>query len=214
MGRRKDGFETKINKALDNALKKMSSDISEEISSEYISVIQDFYIDYKPKYYRRKFNLYHGWGYISGVDKNKKYKYEDGFYISGINVSSDFLEDDAYFSQYYKKTTYTPSASEYAAAILKGEIPSGIKQELTNVENDWVFDRAFFKGIHGFNRTDKKEWNEDKDVNQPKFNPRTIPKTMIPSPDKRLEKQINRKYTYNKITDMYAKYVEEELKRM
>lgn len=109
-------IEDKVNMAMIE----MAADMTYAIESAYESVIQSFYDDYNPRWYRRTYSTYEASNKI-----NNPFGFSpisDGF-ESGIIVDSANIPGNPY-----------------------------------RADKDWVFDRTFGQGIHGFFKWEYKQW--------------------------------------------------------
>ncbi len=60
-----------------------------------------------------------------------------------------------------------------------------------SADKDWVFDRTYYEGIHGFTPTEYKDWSNRDTVSQPMANASKIPTQMKPSPSVLMNKWFN-----------------------
>lgn len=155
------------------AVRSAAQEIGDDIEQAFEDVIQAFYDDYSPTWYRRTDSLWYasssyGNGFLrrnsSDIvptlrgDSGNTISYEVGIKVSGSNYG---------FNPYVR---------------FNGDRPSWLTP-------DWVFDRAFYKGIHGFSQG--SVWKHNKGMSKDSYwRPVTVPHRMSPTP----ETLMNRKF--------------------
>lgn len=183
-------FEKKFISSMRLALEDTANEIGEEIELAYEHAISAFYNDYTPNSYDRDYNLYRGssgYSQVGYMDMNQIVsKVDDESYIVGIDIDADNLQPNPYKGKWkrYKFKNYN-------------------KHEIVSAE--WIFENAYFRGIHGFNRTIVRKVNSKRHQHTypPYWRPKTIPTTMKPSPDllmkRSFKRTINKKSHINEI---------------
>lgn len=120
------------------AVQRAAKEIGEKINEAYKTSIKQFYTSYIPSMYSRTSSLYKA---ARGVGGNNKYWLQTDYaifkhgaikYRCGIKVSSEFMPSDVYY-----KTDEDGKPKEH-----------GWPNSMLTTE--YIFDRSFNKGIHGF----------------------------------------------------------------
>ena len=128
MGKKNDLSDVVLNdfkKKYNKAVKEFAQEIAHEIERAYESVIDMFYEDYDPLYYRRTYSTYLASTGYNHLYEPWNFQHIGDSYFVGINVDGSNIPGNPYRA--YKH---------------------------------WVFDRTFYKGIHGINRNDLIKMNK------------------------------------------------------
>lgn len=173
-------IEEEIDKMIKKAVKNTAIELSSEIEIAWERVIDEFYEDYTPVWYKRTFSTYKasdgyselGSGnlvpYIKNINRDKS-----GNILVGITVSSDYIPGDPY-----------------------------------EADKDWVFERTFEKGYHGYNQHEAQGWTSNhsgKDNDNRKWT--TTAKVMKPTPEARMNVRFNKIANQKHITDVFSKEI-------
>lgn len=155
----KYGIDDEIYNAYLKATEEVAKDLGDQIETEYERAIAKFYQSYRPNSYVR--GHYLRWA-SSGYKKNKHYyKKANTFgFVAGIYVDSGLIRE------VYKNDPKRP-----------------------HITNEWIFNRAFSLGIHGFNAEDVAIHNSAKDLTH-EWHPATTPPTMKTPPEQILDKKF------------------------
>ncbi len=121
-----DEIKKDIEKRYRKALDEFASEMSFQVEAAYESVVQSFYDDYTPRYYKRT---------------GSTYKFSDHF-------NNEF--------------EYTPFGDEYEYGIRANT--NNVEGNPYRADKDWVFERTFGQGIHGFFRSELSEWKANRKV--------------------------------------------------
>lgn len=176
----KYGIDDEIYDAYLKATEVVARDLGDQIETEYERVIAKFYQSYSQSSYVRGHHL--RWA-SSGYKKKKHYyKKANAFgFIAGIYVDPGLIREE------YKRDSKYPY-----------------------ITKEWIFNRAFSLGIHGFNSEDVAIHNKaaeltNEDLSKPKdkrhklsgrfermqiWDPNRVPTTMKTPPEKLLDKKF------------------------
>lgn len=184
-----------LEKLLQEAVEKTAEDILTEIETAYENVIQEFYNDYTPKnggpiwYKRTGASFYGSNAYDTLINPSTLYLQGDT-YITGIDVHSQFVENNPYGVNPYRADVNSPS---------------------------WVFDRTFNEGIHGFTAAEVDIWSSKKHINRHKKKsrfrkPKNIPHQMRTPPKQLMDEKFKDISSQKHLDEIFNKNVTKLLK--
>lgn len=111
--------------------------------------------------------------------------YDDYSPVSYNRTYSTYLASDGYDDPF----SYTQSGNVYTAGI---QVSSDfIQGKPYRADTDWVFNRTFERGIHGFNKKDMDTYNVGKYGNNI-WRVKHRPKNMRPAPKKLMDREFKR----------------------
>lgn len=130
---KKKNLEDIIIKDFEAAIKDTAIELNQHLAAAYTQSVEAFYNDYEPKYYKRTGSLY-----------------------DGSNLTKSGL-----ISGYNEKNIKNPKKNNngYYAEIKVS--PKFIHGKPYRADVDWVFERFFFKGIHGQSDTERRQWGNN-----------------------------------------------------
>ena len=182
-------FEEDVLNVLLSAYREAVEDVARytgnRIEEIYQESISQFYKKYSPSSYSRKEFLRQA---SSGYGKSKHYKGTRGDLVfrAGIKV---------------------------AASNIKGVYQSNAKYPY--ITNEWIFNRAYYEGIHGFSAQDVAIHNRAAELSKQHpskdfdalhlWNPEIIPPVMSPPPAEIMEKKFKAITTHKSLSDRFTK---------
>ena len=180
MGKNKFDLEEEIDEMVKKAIKRTAIELSSEIEIAWERVIDEFYEDYTPIWYNRTYSTY---------------KASDGYSEIG---SGNFVP-------YIKNIRRNKHGNILVGITVSSDYIPGNPYE---ADKDWVFERTFEKGYHGYNQHEAQKWTSDhsgKDLDNRTWS--TSAKVMKPSPSKRMDVQFNKIANQKHITQVFNKEI-------
>ena len=122
-----------IIKDFKNAIKDTAIELNQQLAEAYNKSVDAFYNDYEPQYYKRTGSLY-----------------------DGSNLTKSGL-----IGGYKENNIKNPKKNKngYYAEIQVN--PKFIHGKPYRADTDWVFERSFFKGIHGQSDVERRQWGNN-----------------------------------------------------
>ena len=161
--------------------------INKEILSFYNRAINMFYDDYDPIRYVRTYNTYTAIRRIKDVERTGAHDYE---YTIGSVINGAFIHannGDLNNGNYPNKNI--PMPVNFNTKRLRRYKVSKRKYR---AEAQWVFDRTFYEGIHGFHSGDPfSDFPNNKYVQMAYARGWKPPKPMKPSPKEEMDKMFD-----------------------
>lgn len=182
MGKKNEfNIEEEIDEMIRKAIKRTAQELSSEIEIAWERVIDEFYAHYMPSWYQRTYSTY---------------KASDGYSEIG---SGNFVPHLKNISR-DRKTKEITVGITVSADYIPGDP--------YKADTDWVFERTFEKGYHGYNQHEAQGWTSNhmgKDRDNRSWS--TSAKVMKPSPEKRMNVQFNKIANQKHITDVFNKEI-------
>lgn len=176
----KFNIEEEIDGMIQKAMKATAIELSSEIEMAWERVIDEFYAHYTPSWYDRTYSTY---------------KASDGYSEIGSGNLVPYIKN-------IKKNK--------AGDILVGITVSAdyIPGNPYRADTDWVFERTFEKGYHGYTQHEAQEWtsrHSGKDNDNRKWT--TSAKVMKPTPAYNMKVQFNKIANQKHVSEVFNKEI-------
>lgn len=222
-----------IRKMLNKITKEMAEELTAAIENAYESAIAAFYYHYTPVEYDRTYSTFLASDHYNGYNNVLKASFDAG--NAGIKLddrmihrlahaddmilpgSSNSLYGRAMPVNHRKRIKVQRSGRGYIAGITvsANNIPGNPYYDHWGMnrgevmDTEWVFDRTFERGIHGF--TSREIPKALKGYNVTKSGPQIkdwVPRVMHPSPYHRTRVAFNKLTSKKSLSNMATRYIE------
>ena len=175
-------LKEKIIRDIERSVKNASYEIALDMQKRYEYVIQAFYNDYSPNSYTAPNPLQ--------------------------RTGSLFLGSNGYSYSFDKNININKNANSIESTIKINVDSKNIIGEPHRTSNSWVFNRAFFMGIHGFTPAEYKDWVSRENHSPIMERAKVIPHKMKKSPESLMTSWF-KKYKATEMPKIVDKYMHE-----
>lgn len=166
---------------LHKAINLAAVELATEIEIAWERVIDEFYEHYTPVWYQRTYSTY---------------KASDGYSEIG----------SGYFAPYIRKINRDRKTNKITVGITVSA--DNIPGDPYEANKDWVFERTFEKGYHGYNQHEAQGWSSDHmGKNRDNRVWRTSAKVMKPTPAYNMQVQFNKIANQKHINNVFNKEI-------